>query len=242
MHIGIDLDHVVYPFTDVFAQYVHTVTGRPLTELGPAQRWEFYEDWGYSLDEFFRFFVEGVDAGFIFRKGLPVPGALDALHALKRAGHTLHIVTNRSVGRHSQASSEAWLKEHGVPCDSITYAADKNVVGTDVFIDDMPENVLALREAGCAAFLFATGRDDQSGFRPDWSVRSWGEFVGQVEALEPQRGVSGRPAGVVSVSPAPYHLAKCRWPGCNWEQLHTDKESAHQDAREHVLGWHGHGK
>ena len=242
MRVGVDLDNVVYPFADVFAQYVHKVTGRPLTELGPAQRWAFYLDLGYSADEFLRLFAEGVDAGFIFREGQPLPGALEALRALRAQGHSLHIVTDRAVGSCAQASTEAWLKEHGVPYDSVTYAADKTVVGTNVFIDDRPENVLALREAGCAAFLFATSRDDQLGFRPDWSVRSWEEFIARVEALEPQHGVSGRPDGDIDVSPVPYHLAKCRWAGCNWEQLHTDEESAQNDAREHVLGWHGHGE
>ncbi len=36
MRIGIDLDHVVYPFTDVVAHYVHKATGRSLHELGAS--------------------------------------------------------------------------------------------------------------------------------------------------------------------------------------------------------------
>lgn len=117
-----------------------------------------------------------------------------ALRTLKDQGHSLHVVTDRSVGRRSQASTEAWLAEHGVPYDSATYTADKTLMRTDVFVDDMPSNVLALREAGCAAFLFATGRDDQQGFRPDWVVRSWEDFVERVEALECRRRASGQVA------------------------------------------------
>lgn len=188
LRIGVDLDEVVYPFVDVFALWVHETTGRPLEELGTAQRWEFYEDWGYPLDEFLRLFAAGVDAGFVFRKGLPAPGALDALHTLKRAGHSLHVVTDRSIGSCAQASTEAWLQEHKVPYDSITYAADKTIVRTDVFVDDKPENVLALREVGCAAFMWDNGRKDQAEFPVEWTVRSWGEFVEQAEAHEPQYG------------------------------------------------------
>ncbi len=29
----------------------------------PPERWDFYVDWGYRLDEFLRFFADGVDAG-----------------------------------------------------------------------------------------------------------------------------------------------------------------------------------
>ena len=169
MRIGIDLDHVIYPFADVFALWVHETTGRSLGELGPSSRWEFYLDWGYELDEFLQIFTDGVDAGFIFRKGLPVPGALDALHALKRAGHSLHVVTDRSVGSCAQANTEAWLVDHSIPYDSFTYTADKTLVRTDAFIDDMPGNVLALREVGCAAFMWDNGRKDQAGFRPEWT-------------------------------------------------------------------------
>ena len=199
MRVGIDLDHVVYPFTDVVAHYVHEATGRPLDELGPSTRWEFYVDWGYSLDEFLRLFAEGVDAGCIFGRGGPLPGAVPALRTLKALGHSLHVVTDRSVGRCSQASTEAWLAEHHVPYDSVTYTSDKTVVRTEVFIDDRPENVLALREAECAAFLFTTGRDDQMGFRPDWVVRTWEDFVAQVGAVERRRRMSKQLAGLTIV-------------------------------------------
>jgi len=53
-----------------------------------------------------------------------------------------------------------------VPRDSVTYAADKTPVRTDAFLDDLPGDVRTLREAGYAAFLFATGRDDQRASGP----------------------------------------------------------------------------
>ncbi len=183
VRVGIDLDQVVYPFAEVVAAYLHKATGRPLDELVVPNRWAFYTHWGYTSDDFLRLFADGIDAGFIFREGHPLPGALDALWALRARGHSLHIVTDRSVGRCSQANTEAWLAEHQVPYDSITYAADKTVVRTDAFIDDMPHNVLALRQVDCAAFLFATGRDDQAGVRPDWMVHDWAEFVDWVDVL-----------------------------------------------------------
>ena len=78
----------------------------------------------------------------IFRKGEPLPGAPSALRALKTLGHGVHVVTDRAVGHCSPANTEAWLAEHHLPYDSITYTRDKTVVRTEVFIDLAVEELL----------------------------------------------------------------------------------------------------
>jgi hypothetical protein len=94
---GVDLDGVVYCFTEAMARYIHETTGRPLDELGPATCWEFYEDWGYTLAEFLHFFEDGANARCIFLEGEPMPGALPAIGALKSAGHTIHVEAWKQV-------------------------------------------------------------------------------------------------------------------------------------------------
>ena len=184
MRIGVDLDGPSYSFYSAFAHWAHKTTGRPLDEMPPAKRYEFFEDWGFTLDEFLRLFEDGVNAGFIFLHGDPVPGALPAVEALKAAGHSIHIVTDRFVGRRSHANTEEWLARHKFPYDSLTFSADKTIVRTDAFIDDNPKNVLALRGAGCAAFMLELGRSDQSGFPPEWTVSNWEDFVDKVGSLD----------------------------------------------------------
>ncbi len=183
LRVGIDLDHVLYPFDRGLALFVHEHTGRPLQELGPATRWEFYEDWGYTEDEFLGLYEAGVDAGAVFLEPGPLPGSVEAVQALKAAGHTVHIVTDRSVGKRSHANTEEWLARHNVPFDSLTYSRDKTVVRTDAFVDDIPRNVLVLREAGCAAFMLDRGRTDQAGAREEWAVASLADFVEKVEEM-----------------------------------------------------------
>ncbi len=193
LRVGIDLDGVLYPFDRGLALFVHESTGRPLQELGPATRWEFYEDWGYTEDEFLGLFEAGVDSGAVFLEPGPLPGSVEAVQALKAAGHTVHIVTDRSVGKRSHANTEEWLARHNVPFDSLTYSRDKTVVRTDAFVDDIPRNVVALREAGCAAFMLDAGRTDQERFPEEWAVASLADFVDKVEEMATRTvvGVSG---------------------------------------------------
>jgi FMN phosphatase YigB (HAD superfamily) len=197
LRVGVDLDDVLYPFVQSLACFVHERTGRPLEELGPATCWEFYERyWGLPKNEFLELFEAGVDAGVVFSKGDPLPGSVEAVRALKEVGHSVHIVTDRFVGRRSHANTEEWLAKHEIPYDSLTYSRDKTVVRTDAFVDDNPKNVLALREVGCAAFLLDTGRADQVGFRQEWTVDSLAGFVGKVEEMAIGPAKTGTLVGV----------------------------------------------
>ena len=47
----------------------------------------------------------------------PIPGAKEALEALKAKGHTLVIYSSRSWSE--LRMTETWLKDHGIPYDGI---------------------------------------------------------------------------------------------------------------------------
>jgi len=177
MRIMVDLDGVVYPFSDVFLSYA----GLPVM---PASQWGFYKDAGFTDETFLQKFVEGVDAGIIFAIGKPIEGSLEGMAELRRRGHTLHLVTDRFVGKRSQENTERWLIEHEVPYDTLTYSRDKTIIRTDAGIDDKPSHVDALRLAGCHAFLFDRGRSDQKGHRR--IVSDWPSFVWEVSQIGQQ--------------------------------------------------------
>jgi FMN phosphatase YigB (HAD superfamily) len=198
MRVGVDLDGVLYDFVESLRSYILTkpTFGPPLTaeQMPSPTSWEFYlTDWGIQTYLFLELCDKGVDAGYIFKTGEPMPGALRAMRELKAAGHGLHIITDRFFGSLSEYNTRCWLAEHDVPFDTLTFSKDKTCVPTDMFIDDKPENVLALRAAGCHAFLLnAMGRKDQAGFEPAISVHNWHEFVQEVRKLTPQViGLSG---------------------------------------------------
>lgn len=151
--IGLDLDGVLYDFAHSLRQYlVDHGYGDP-EDYPPTETWTFYEQWGMNLEEFKDFCDDGVRAGYIFNIGGPIESP--DLWRLRLAGHKIHVVTDRSFGNpgESQIATVRWLQRHGFPFDSITYTADKAGVRLDYLIDDKVENVEALLETGCKAYL-----------------------------------------------------------------------------------------
>lgn len=155
MRVGIDLDGVCYDFAASVREYLCSMRGYDSSVCPDAQRWEFYEDWGLDLPAFIDVFHAGVDAGVIFTHGEPYRNVAEAFAWIKAAGHTIHIVTDRSMGEPgaSEAATAKWLARHGLPFDSLTFSADKTVVNLDVMVDDKLANYDALEAAGVAAYL-----------------------------------------------------------------------------------------
>lgn len=157
LRVGIDLDGVLYDFAASFRRYL-VASGQILEGVLPDEepgRWSFYEDWGFSLDEFIKLCNDGVDAGYVFR-GPTRPHAVESVRRIKDMGHSVHIITDRKFGSdpvNSEIATKHWLDEHGIPYDTLTFSADKTCVPTDCFVEDKLENYDALREAGVAAFL-----------------------------------------------------------------------------------------
>ena len=187
LRLGIDLDGCVYDFVDSLRRTVAARTATAPSALTDACCWNFYSHcWGMTLEDFLEHFTAGVNSGVIFATGQPEPDAVAVLAQLRRAGHTLHVVTDRaSVGAPgvAQSATATWLRANGIAVDSLTFSADKASVPTDLFIDDRSENYLALQGSGTQPVLFDRpwNQDVTGALR----VRGWQEFgqlVSQVAA------------------------------------------------------------
>ncbi len=156
--VGIDLDGVCYNFSASVREYLTNTarTHQPHTCTDPT-RWEFYEDWGLNLDAFLDTCHAGVEAGVIFTHGEPYPNTAEAFHRIKSAGHSIHVITDRSFGSNgaSEAATRAWLDRHGLPFDSLTFSPDKTIVRIDTMVDDKPSNYAALTAVGVDAYLLS---------------------------------------------------------------------------------------
>lgn len=157
LRIGWDLDGVLYNFGDSVRRYLEFTGQGHIWKSGPTKEayWDFYKDWGWTSKQFVDFCNEGADAGFIFT-GPARAGAAEAVNAVKSMGHTIHIVTDRGFGSCpsvSHANTTRWLREHGIPFDSLTFSADKTVVKLDMMIEDKLENYDALVAADVYTFL-----------------------------------------------------------------------------------------
>lgn len=154
LRVGMDLDGVNYDFAASLERFLLSA-GYPPEMMTAPTCWEFFRDWGMGADEFVAACNAGVDAGIIFRTGGTYSGASDAWNRIRKAGHEIHVVTDRGFGTgdNSKRNTIEWAAEENMPYDSLTFSADKTVVPTDVFVEDKIENYDALEAAGRVVYL-----------------------------------------------------------------------------------------
>lgn len=155
--IGVDLDGVFYDFGAAFRDYIVTHAGWDFTKLTPQQDWYFYRDWGMTDNQFVGHCHDAANARKLWNHNVPNAEDLQWLRRLQKQGHTLHVITDRSFGRHPGLSHEAtakWLSENDFPYDTLTFSRDKTVVRTDFMIDDKLQNYDDLEQSGCIPVLY----------------------------------------------------------------------------------------
>lgn len=153
--VGIDLDGVCYDFNLSLRFWLETIKGAKLN-YAPSVRWEFYEDWGLSLEEFLRECNRAADAGHLFRHGPVLNDAKAQLERLRDAGHTIVLITDRNFGESGKPSRDhtsEWLFENEIPYDEIHFTSNKSSVEVDFHIDDKPQNVVEMANAGVDAWM-----------------------------------------------------------------------------------------
>lgn len=156
MKVGMDLDGCPYDFRVSMGLYLLDL-GRITQEqfeLAGQKEWSLSKAWGIADDEFEELFINGVNAGQVFRYGIPEPGSIEALHRLREKGHTIHVITARVVGEKFAHNTLDWFHEVGLPYDSVHFTGDKTVVsGVDVLFDDHENNYRACTAAGMRVVL-----------------------------------------------------------------------------------------
>jgi len=87
-----------------------------------------------------------------------IAGAAEALWRLSDAGVWIRVITHRLYVNWGHATAIAdtveWLDRVRIPYRDICFMGDKPEVGADLYIDDAPHNVTALRESGNRVVLF----------------------------------------------------------------------------------------
>jgi FMN phosphatase YigB (HAD superfamily) len=156
MKIGWDSDGVLYRFTKAHYSWMNKHHGMQLDIESEPPIWDYFTEWGLSVQQFLDSMDAAVDAGHLFWTGeLYEPTIPENIRALKAAGHTNHLVTHRFSGktRCSKAATEHFYAEKGIEFDSIHYSRDKTVAETDIFIEDNLKNYDALEAAGIPTVL-----------------------------------------------------------------------------------------
>ena len=156
--LGVDLDGVCGDYTAAFATVVAQERNIDPASL-PAQRgWDFSEWELEDLGGFDAVHRAAVMDHRMFRSMPVMPGAAEALWRLSDAGVWIRIITHRLWVNwgHAVAVSDTveWLDRHAIPYRDICFLGRKPEVEADCYVDDSPDVIEALREAGNAVVVF----------------------------------------------------------------------------------------
>jgi len=190
---GVDLDGVCFDYYGSIKPYAAAWMGKQPEDL-PGEAVYGFKPWGidehggydplhqYLLDK--RFFADGP----------ALPGAAEALNRLSDRHVRIRIITHRLYvsGGHQEAVSQTveWLERNGIPYWDLCFVKDKPVVGADLYIEDTPNNVIALREAGHPTIVFANTSNVEL---PGRRVSDWAE-VEEIVIDEHERWRANRDA------------------------------------------------
>lgn len=163
MRIGVDLDGVIYPFMEDISGYLrlHGIEA----DLSTWKGWDGYAAWGLSTEEWRYWCDRASNEGFLFNLMPPYPGAIEAMHDLIYAGHTIHLGTARDFGSDNAwvRNTCAWLARVNAPFHSLAFGHDKTLLDVDIFVEDNLDNHDALVGVGRETYLIDTTFNRQEG-------------------------------------------------------------------------------
>jgi 5'(3')-deoxyribonucleotidase len=144
LRVGVDLDGVVADFTGGWISRYNAAFGADLTDDqavtwgAPAELTTFA-----TMTDFWRWARTAGDGGrSLFSALAPYPGAVDGLRALLDAAHVAIITTKPSW---AIPDTLAWLAALELPLREVHITADKAAVACDVYVEDSPRQLAALR-------------------------------------------------------------------------------------------------
>jgi hypothetical protein len=189
--IGLDLDNTIVCYDRCFHVLATERHGLPDTVRAEknAVR-QFFRESGREADWTA---LQGIAYGQGMKKAEPFAGALDFVREAVARGHVVKIISHRTrqpiVGDATDlhASALEWLKREGfvgpgaLPVSDVFFETSKEAKlqrieeqGCDVFLDDLPELLLAESFPGnVEGWLFAPG---QTAAPEERVVTSWAEF------------------------------------------------------------------
>jgi uncharacterized HAD superfamily protein len=157
--IGVDLDGVCSDFYGRMREIAAEWFERPIQELTREVSYDLAE-WGVkSPDEYSSLHRFAVTQRNLFGSASMIPGTRKYLRLLSDEGARIRIITHRLYIHffHREAVSQTtdWLDNRGIPYWDLCFMKQKEQVGADLYIEDSPENIRALRTKGLYTICFA---------------------------------------------------------------------------------------
>jgi 5'(3')-deoxyribonucleotidase len=182
--LGVDLDGVCADFYAGLRPIAAEWLGVGVEKLPLAVTWDLPE-WGVDkapggYDALHRFAVTQRD---LFRVLPVMPGAPQALRRLSDEGVRIRIITHRLYIKHfhqvAARQTIEWLDYHDIPYWDLCFMREKADVGADMYVEDSPENIKRLRDAGKETIVFTNSANLDVG--PP-RAEDWGQVAEMVLA------------------------------------------------------------
>jgi 5'(3')-deoxyribonucleotidase len=157
--LGVDLDGVVANFYDEIRRVAAEWTGQSVSSLPKKitydlREWDLKEYGGYEPVHRF-----AVVERHLFEKLKPMIGAASVLRKFSNKDIRIRIITHRLFIKwfHVEAVQQTvkWLEHYGIPYWDLCFMKDKAAVGADLYLEDSPENIKALRKMGNKVIVFS---------------------------------------------------------------------------------------
>lgn len=143
-NLGIDCDGVLFPFTELFINFVKQETG---IKYPIPNNFRMSEEWKMDRDVWFKLYEK-----FIFKNGLEInkiySNATSSIKELHNLGHKIHIITHRVYPNSSSklkekmiSSTIKWLNKSDIYFDSLTFIEQKDLINVDFLVDDAIHNL-----------------------------------------------------------------------------------------------------
>jgi 5'(3')-deoxyribonucleotidase len=186
---GVDLDGVVGHFYGFMRTIAAQWWGKDPAEL-PADVTYGLPEWGFPTDdggvEYKRMHRFAVTQRQLFRELAPIDGAPQGLRRLSNEGVHIRIITHRlfieQFHQPAVAQTVEWLDHHAIPYRDLCFMSDKGAVGADVYVDDTPDNITALREAEQDVIIFTNSTNAHMESDAAHRASTWPELVDLVLA------------------------------------------------------------
>ncbi len=158
--IGVDLDGVsgnyIVGLRENLAKIFNLTPEQALIEF-PAPLDYAFSNWKLIADNFHEYHAQCVEIG-LYENMPMIEGASEILWKLNDFGHHLRVITSRFV-KHGQnqkvvSATSYWLDKHDIPYRDLMFIRDKIDVYADIYIDDAPSNIEALRAKGRTVIVF----------------------------------------------------------------------------------------
>jgi len=179
--LGVDLDGVCADFYRRMREVAAEWFERPIEELTLDVSFGLPE-WGLKAGEYDSLHRFAVTERDLFRTVPMISGVRRVLRQLSNEGYRIRIITHRLFIRyfHELAVTQtiAWLDHNGIPYWDLCFMKEKDQVGADIYVEDSPDNVERLRNAGHYAICFGNSTNKHIG---EPRANSWDEVYRMVK-------------------------------------------------------------